>query len=443
MRIVIIGAGQIGSFLAKNLSEEHDIIIIDKNKDTVERIKETLDVFAILGEGDNPAVLKEAEVEKAEVVIAVSGDDRTNILATLYSQSIGVPRIIARIDDMRYLEYPSFLKKPDILVVNTGTIVAEKITGLISTPFAWKAETFAKGKVQMLKLKVEEGAPLVGKKLSELGSPKAWIFVAISRNGKIEIPSGETELRAGDYIFAFGIPSVLERLEALLGVKEEKVDSVIIVGGGGKVGTKVAKNLSELGISVKLIEHDRERAKEIAEELPDVMVFNGDATDSETLKEAGVSSADYFLALTGDDENNVLSALLAKHLGAKRATVLYYKSDYINVIEAIGVDRAISVRLATANEILSLLRIGGVAHVALVEEGKAEVLEFDITKDTKIAGIALKDVGFPPGAIVGIVARGNDIIIPRGDYVPMVGDRLVVFALPQAVKKVEKIFSIQ
>ncbi|GIW47436.1 MAG: Trk system potassium transport protein TrkA [Deltaproteobacteria bacterium] len=442
MRIVIIGAGQIGSFLAKNLSEEHDIIIIDKNKDTVERIKETLDVFAILGEGDNPAVLKEAEVEKAEVVIAVSGDDRTNILATLYSQSIGVPRIIARIDDMRYLEYPSFLKKPDILVVNTGTIVAEKITGLISTPFAWKAETFAKGKVQMLKLKVEEGAPLVGKKLSELGSPKAWIFVAISRNGKIEIPSGETELRAGDYIFAFGIPSVLERLEALLGVKEEKVDSVIIVGGG-KVGTKVAKNLSELGISVKLIEHDRERAKEIAEELPDVMVFNGDATDSETLKEAGVSSADYFLALTGDDENNVLSALLAKHLGAKRATVLYYKSDYINVIEAIGVDRAISVRLATANEILSLLRIGGVAHVALVEEGKAEVLEFDITKDTKIAGIALKDVGFPPGAIVGIVARGNDIIIPRGDYVPMVGDRLVVFALPQAVKKVEKIFSIQ
>lgn len=372
MRIVIIGAGQIGSFLAKNLSEEHDIIIIDKNKDTVERIKETLDVFAILGEGDNPAVLKEAEVEKAEVVIAVSGDDRTNILATLYSQSIGVPRIIARIDDMRYLEYPSFLKKPDILVVNTGTIVAEKITGLISTPFAWKAETFAKGKVQMLKLKVEEGAPLVGKKLSELGSPKAWIFVAISRNGKIEIPSGETELRAGDYIFAFGIPSVLERLEALLGVKEEKVDSVIIVGGGGKVGTKVAKNLSELGISVKLIEHDRERAKEIAEELPDVMVFNGDATDSETLKEAGVSSADYFLALTGDDENNVLSALLAKHLGAKRATVLYYKSDYINVIEAIGVDRAISVRLATANEILSLLRIGGVAHVALVEEGKAK-----------------------------------------------------------------------
>jgi trk system potassium uptake protein TrkA len=442
MRIVIIGAGQIGSFLAKNLSEEHDIIIIDKNKDTVERIKETLDVFTILGEGDNPAVLKEAEVEKAEVVIAVSGDDRTNILATLYSQSIGVPRIIARIDDIRYLEYPSFLKKPDILVVNTGTIVAEKITGLISTPFAWKAETFAKGKVQMLKLKVEEGAPLVGKKLSELGSPKAWIFVAISRNGKIEIPSGETELRAGDYIFAFGIPSVLERLEALLGVKEEKVDSVIIVGGG-KVGTKVAKNLSELGISVKLIEHDRERAKEIAEELPDVMVFNGDATDSETLKEAGVSSADYFLALTGDDENNVLSALLAKHLGAKRATVLYYKSDYINVIEAIGVDRAISVRLATANEILSLLRIGGVAHVALVEEGKAEVLEFDITKDTKIAGIALKDVGFPSGAIVGIVARGNDIIIPRGDYVPMVGDRLVVFALPQAVKKVEKIFSIQ
>ena len=438
MRIVIIGAGQIGSFLAKSLSQEHDIVVIEKEKDTVERIKETLDVLTIQGEGDNPAVLKEAEIEKADIVICVSGDDRTNILSALFSHSHGIQRVIARIDDPRYLEYPALLKRPEILIVNTGTIVAEKITGLISAPFAWKTETFAMGKIQMLKLKIEESAPIIGKKLAELGPAKSWIFVAVSRNGKITIPTGETRLKAGDYVFAFGIPSVLQRLKELLGVREEKVESVVIVGGG-KIGSKVAMNLCEHEISVRLIENDPNQARRIAEDLPSVLVFNGDATDSETLKEASVASADYFIALTGDDEDNVFSALLAKNLGAKKATVLYTKPEYIEVIEAIGVDRAVSVRLATANEILSHLRIGGVTHVALVEEGKAEVLEFEVNTNTKILDCPLQKAGFPHGAIVGIVSRGSEVIIPRGDYKPLLGDRLIVFSLPEAVKNVEKI----
>jgi trk system potassium uptake protein TrkA len=440
MRIVIIGAGQVGSFLAKGLCNEHDMVVIENNKETVERVKETLDVLALHGEGDNLSLLREAEIEKAEIVLAVSGDDRTNILASLLSDSLGVPRTIVRIRDINYMEYPTLLKKPGILVINPASIISEKISALISTPFAWKTETLAMGKINMLKLKIEAETPIVGKKLSELGPPESWIFVALSRNGQITIPKGETRLMAGDYVFAFGIPSVLQRLKELLGVEEEKVESVVIIGGG-KLGRTVAKTLYERGISVKLIESNSERARITAEELPNVMVFMGDATDTETLKEAGVASADYFIALTGDDENNVFSALLAKNIGAKRVMVLYTKSDYIDVIEAIGVDRAISVRLAIANEILSLLRLGGVAHVALVEEGKAEVLEFEITKKTKILGSSLQEAGFPSGAIVGIVVRGNDVIIPRGDYKPLVGDRLVVFALPGAVKNVEKILS--
>jgi trk system potassium uptake protein TrkA len=438
MRIVIIGAGDVGTFLAKGLSDEHDIIIIEKNKDRVERIKETLDVLVIHGDGDNPSILEEAEIEKADIVLAVSGDDRTNILSSHLAHSFGISRVIARIDDPNYLEYPKLFKRPEIFTVNSGAILAEKITSLISAPFAWRTETFAMGKIQMFKLKIEEETPIVGKKLSELGPPKAWIFVAVSRKGKITIPTGDTELKAGDYIFALGIPSVLARLQELLGVKEKGIESVVIMGGG-RLGRSVAKNLSGLGISIKLIESNPERARAIAEELPDILVFNGDATDTETLKEAGASSADYFIALTGDDENNVLSALLAKNMGTKRSIVLYTKADYINVIEAIGVDRAISMRLVAANEILSCLHLGGVTHVALLEEGKAEVLEFEITKNTKILGTQLKEANFPNGAIVGIVVRGNDVIIPRGDYKPVVGDRLIVFALPEAVKKVEKI----
>ncbi|HEX3037156.1 MAG TPA: Trk system potassium transporter TrkA [Thermodesulfobacteriota bacterium] len=438
MRIVIVGGGAVGTFIAKGLSNEHDIVIIEKNKETFDRIHETLDVLAIYGNGDDLAVLREAKIEKADIVLAVSGDDRTNILASLLSHSLGVPRIIVRVRDVNYLEYPVLLKRPEIFVVNPAAIISEKIANLISAPFAWKTETFVMGKIQMLKLKIEEDTPIIGKKLSELGPPKSWIFVAISRKGKIKIPTGETELKEGDYVFAFGVSSVLEKLKELLGVKEEKVESVVIVGGG-RIGRSVARNLRELGISVKLIESNPQRARDVAEELPHVMVFNGDATDSETLKEASVPSADYFIALTGDDENNVLSALLAKNLGAKKAAVLYTKSDYIDVIEAIGVDRAVSVRLSIANEILSLLHIGGVAHVALVEEGKAEVLEFEIKRETKIVNVPLREVDFPRGAIVGIVARGNDVIVPRGDYAPLVGDRLVIFALPEAVRNVEKI----
>jgi len=209
--------------------------------------------------------------------------------------------------------------------------------------------------------------------------------------------------------------------------------------GCGRLGKGAAKALTKEGIKVKLIDSNSEKARQAAEELEKVRVFKGDATDSDALKEAGVDSADYFLALTGDDEENVLSALLAKNLGAKRTTVLYTKPDYIDLLETIGVDRAISVRLALANEILSLLHIGGVAHVALVEEGRAEVLEFNITNETRLSGIPLQEAHFPEGAIIGIALRGDEVIIPRGDYAPQPGDRVIVFSLPEAVKKVESI----
>lgn len=438
MRIIIVGGGAVGTFLAKNLCEDNDVIVIENDKETYERINATLNVLALHGEGDDPSVLKSARLDEAEVVLAVSGNDRVNILASILSHAMGVPKILARIDNPNYTEYPVLLNRPEIFTLNPSTIFAENITNLLGAPFAIKTETFAGGQIQMLKLRVEENAPIVGKRLSELGPPIAWIFVALSRKGEITIPKGDTVLEKGDFIFAFGIPTDLERLRALLGVGEEGVKSAIIVGAG-KLGKMVARNLVKLGISVRLLEIDPEKARAAAEELNGVGVFQGDANSAETLKEIGVAHTDYFIALTGDDENNVLSALLAKNLGAKKTVVLYGKSDYIGVIESIGVDRAISVRLATANEILSYLHLRGVAHVALVEEGKAEVLEFIITKRSKILGVPLREAKFPRGALVGIAISGNKIIIPNGDYKPMVGDRVIVFSLPEAVKHVEKL----
>jgi len=438
MHIVIIGAGQVGSFIARNLSIEHDILVIERDKETAEKLRESFDVIVIEGNGEDISALKEAQIEKASILLAVSGDDRTNIMASFYAASLGIQKIIVRIRNPNYLGYPKLLKDADISVVHPWAIISEKITSLIGSPFAWKTETLAMGKIKMFKLKVEDNTPIVGKTLANLGPPKSWIFVAVSKNGNISIPTGETKLESGDYVFALGVPGTLGKLKELFDVHEKEIKSAVVVGGG-RLGRGAAKILSKNNISTKLIESNPERARKAAEDLDNVLVFKGDATDAETLKEAGIESADYFIALTGDDENNVLSALLARNLGAKRTTLLYTKPDYIDVIEAIGVDRAISVRLSVANEILSLLHMHGVANVALVEEGKAEVLEFDINSETKILGTPLKDIHFPSGAIVGIVLRGEEVIIPRGDYVAALGDRVIIFTLPEALKKVEKI----
>ena len=385
MRILIIGVGEVGSFLAKELSKQHEVVVIDSDQDKTQKINESLDVLSIVGEGDNPNILKKAEIEKADILLAVTGNDKANILASLVGLSFGIKKIVTRIRSHEYLQYPEILNKSEISVVNPGDIISEKLYGLISSPFAWKTESFAKGKVELFKLRVEDDTPIVNKKLSDLGSAESWIFVGIARDGRIEIPSGETVLKSGDFIFALGVPSVLKKLKELFNLKVDRINSVIIVGAG-RLGRKAALNLHEKGINVKLIESDPEKARYAAEELAGVTVFNGDATDSETLDEAGVTSCDYLIALTGNDEQNVFSALLAKNMGIKRSTVIYTKPDYIDVLEAIGVDRAISVRIAVANEILSLLHLGGVAHIALLEEGRGEVLEFDVNKETKILG---------------------------------------------------------
>lgn len=440
MRILIIGVGEVGSFLAKELSKQHEVVVVDSDQDKTQKINDSLDVLSIVGEGDNPNILNKAEIEKADILLAVTGNDKTNILASLVGLSFGTKKIVTRIRNHDYLQYPEILNKPEISVINPGDIISEKLYGLISSPFAWKTESFAKGKVELFKLRVEEQAPIVNKKLADLGPAESWIFVGISRDGNIEIPTGETILKTGDFIFALGIPSVLKKLKELFDLKVDTINSVIIVGAG-MLGRKAALNLSQKGIKVKLVESDSEKARVAAEELSDVTVFNGDATDSETLDEAGVSSCDYLIALTGNDEQNVFSALLAKNMGIKHSTVIYTKPDYIDVLEAIGVDRAISVRIAVANEILSLLHLGGVAHIALLEEGRGEVLEFDVNKETKILGTSLSKAQIPKDCLVGICIRKDEVLVPSGDFVPQLNDRLIIFALPNAIREIEDMFS--
>ena len=438
-RILIIGLGQVGNFLSKELSKSQEVVVIEKDAELIAKAKETQDVLAIEGNGDDPAVLRQAEIEKADVVLAVTGDDRTNILASFIAHASGVKKIVAAVKNAKYAEYEGVIENSNISVVSSSGIISEKISALISAPFAGRVEFFASGQIELLKLRVHQGVPVINEKLRNfVSSPRNWTFVGLQREHRITIPRGDTELRPGDFVFALGVPSALEKLKKLFNLKIQKVNSVIIVGGG-MVGCEVASALHEKGLSVRLIESDHDRARVAAEELVGVMVFEGDGTDLGILKEAGVEKSDYLLALTGDDENNVLSALLAKNLGIDRCTVLYTNPDYAEVLEAIGIDRAISVNMAVANAILNSLHLGGEANISLLYEGAGEILEFDVNEHTKILGVALSECKMPHDSVIGVCMREGKPIFPGGDFVAQVGDRLVVFSLPAAVQKVEEI----
>ena len=257
MRILIIGGGKVGLFIARELSEQHEIVVVEKNVKNANKIKDNYDVLTVIGDGDDPSILREAEIEKAEVMLAVSGDDRTNILASIIGHSFGIKKIITRIRSPHYLEYPKILNESEIEVINPGTIISDKIYSLIAAPFAWRTESFAEGKIELFKLRVEEDTPIVNKKLSELGPAESWIFVGVSRDRKIFIPTGDTVLQPGDYVFALGVPHVLKKLKELFNLKLEKIHSAIIVGAG-RLGRIVGSKLHDKGISVKIIEADSE-----------------------------------------------------------------------------------------------------------------------------------------------------------------------------------------
>ena len=439
MKIVIIGGGEVGTFLAGELCKDNDVIVIEKEKNSVTRIGDTYDVLSIEGDGKDPQILKQHAVE-ADVSVSVTGNDETNILSCLLLSSFGIPTVIARVGNPEFLNYPEHLDKKNIFIINAGTIISKRISGLIGSPFAWRTEKFAQGKIRLFKLKIEENTPIANQKLSQLGAAENWQFVALSRNATIHIPKGETQLNVGDYVYALGNPEKQDRLKELLGLKEEQLETVIIMGGG-RIGKRVATSLAEEGFTVKLLESDTERARVVAEDSPDILVLNGDGSESDVLKEAGIDSADYFLSLTGDDEKNALSALLAKSMGAKRVLILYNKSDYMNLIGEIGIDRALSEKVETANEILKILRIGKVEKISLVAEGDAQVLEFEIGEEAEILNVPLKDAKLPENSIIGVVIRGDDLILPRGDFEASVGDKLVVFALPEAVDQLESMLS--
>ena len=440
MKVIIVGATKTGFHIAQNLSNEgHSIVFIDNREEVLHQATNSLDVLTILGDGSSHRVLEEGGIKGSDFFTAVTNDDRVNILASLLAKVYGVPKVVVRISDPEHLDNPLLLKEKGLYTVYPEKVVADKIAQLIEVPFATLSEVFGEGRVRILKLEVKKGSALEGKKLGELERLSSWILIALSRGGKLTIPRGDTLIQAGDYVIGLGIKEALKELERLVGPPEPRTKRVVILGGG-RIGYYLLKELSGRGIFLRLIETSSQRSLELAQELSHVLVFKGDGTSGEVLKEAGVEEADYFVALTRDDEINVLASLCAKNLGCKKVIILSRKRDYTPIVEKVGIDVAINPPLAAASEVMRYIRGEKVLSLSLLEEGKGEILEVLVKEDSKIAGKVLRDTAFPEEALIGAIVRKHNIIIPRGDTTILPNDRVIVLTLPQAIKKVEKLF---
>ncbi len=447
MSILIIGGGDIGATLAHRLAAERkNVVVIESNEDRVAELREVADVQLVHGSGSNPAVLHAAGLEEAEMFIAVTDSDEINIVSCMVaSRDAVIPTKIARVRDPDLAQaVPGiFGDHPLDLNINPEEEAAQIVRKTLRVPGAVRVFEFAQGKVQVVVFALDAPCNAVGVNLIEL-KQKLGIdcnVVAIQREGSMMIPEARTSLQLGDLIYAAGRPDALASLANLLG-KPEVDARRIVISGGGNISYYLARMLEAEDIVPKIIEPDAARCKYLAERLERSVVLQGEGTDPELLREENIESTDAFLALTRDEENNILASLLAKRSGAGRVMALVNKLSYASLVSAIGIDAVVSPNLAAVSAILHFIRKGKVVSVTDVGEGGAEALEIVALETSELVGKPLREAGLK-GAVVGAIVRGDEVRIPFGDDVIEAGDHVVIFARRSAIPRLERQMAVQ
>lgn len=451
MKVIIIGAGVVGHTIAKRLSSEaQDVVIIERDEKRIKEISESLDVKVIHGSGSNPKVLMDAGVEQSDMVIAVTDSDEVNMIACLIAGSQSrVPKKIARIREPDYVNYTQIFEKDYLDLdfnINPEKAAAERILKIIEVPGAVDVAEFAESKVKLVGIKLTPTCGAVGQKLKDLKDlhpDHRVIIVAIYRGSETIIPNGGTVLLAGDLVFAVTVPAEIPNLVQLLGRKEKTGNKIMLVGGGD-IGFHLAQWLEKKGFSVKVIERNEKRAEFIADRLNKAIVIRGDGTDQNLLMEENVMDIDTFIAVTNDEEANILSSLLAKRLGANRCISLIDKPEYLSMVSTIGIDVGVSPRLASVSGILQFVRRGKILAVTQLMEERVEAIETVAMETADIVSRPLKEIKFPQGALIGAVVRENgDVVIPEGETLIQPGDKVIIFTLAKAVSKIEKMLMVK
>lgn len=426
MKVIVIGDGSLGYSLAESLSADggNYVTVIDKSAGTKGRTTGSLDVRYVKGNGASAGTLADAGVSETDLLIAVTSGDETNMVCSLIARRLGASHTIARIRDPEYADELSLIKE-DIgldLVINPERAVAGEIARLLEFPPAVSVETFARGRVEMVEIKVAAGMPIEDMPLKDiphrLGS--SVLIGAILRGGHVLIPRGEDVILEDDTIYIVGHPSMVYRFCSQIGIKARKVESVM-VAGGGRIGYYLAKSLDEAGMGVKVIESRHERCVEIAGLLPRALVINGDCSDSALLKAEGIVGMDAFVSVTDKDEENLLTALLAKRNGVPKVIAKTDREDYADMLGDAGIDNLVSPKAITADYILRFVRglqnAAGSTVNALyrIVGGQAEAIEFSAGGSAWVLGKPLKDLPIAPDVLVMAIARDGAVIIPHGD----------------------------
>lgn len=452
MKIIILGAGQVGTSLANNLSlEANDISVVDVNHAKLAQLQDRLDLRTVMGHCSHPDVLIRAGVEDADMIIAVTNSDETNIVACQIAHTLfRTPTKIARIRSSSYLKQPKLFSNQSIpidVIISPEQLVTEYISQLIEYPGALQVLDFAHGRVQLVAIEAFEGGPMVGHAVRTLHEHVPGVkarIAAIYRAGHAILPDGDTIITAGDEVFFIAAHDAIRVTMRELRRIEKRVRRVLIAGGGN-IGKRLARAL-ENNYQIKIIERNPARTQILSETLSHTIVLQGTAADEELLMEENIDSTDVFVALTNDDEANVLSAMLAKRLGARKVMALINRTAYVDLLEGSTIDNAISPQQATIGSLLAHIRRGDVEMVHSLRHGAAEAIEAVAHGDrgsSKVVGRTIQEVKFPPSTRVCSIVRGNEVIAPHHDTVIHSEDHLILFVVDKRdIPVIERLFQV-
>ncbi len=449
MKILVLGGGAVGTLVAQRLIRaNNEVTIVENDPVRCTALEDSVDAKIVQGDASSIKTLESAGLINADMLIAVTRKDSVNVLGCLIAQAFSNVRIkVARlrtheVDRWRSI-FGSKLLGVD-LVIHPDSETSERILQIIGLPGVSDIVQFSEGRVKLFGMTVEKGSWLDGIRIAELdqSDPSVGFLVAmIFRERRVIIPRGDDMMEAGDHIYVVVPESHLEAAFEFMGVKrQDKVERVFIIGGK-QLGIEVALRLEKLGVHVKLFERDLDRCEKIASIIKDTVVVHADGTDQRILIEENVRGIDAYLALTGDDEVNIIASLLAKRLGSKKGIALVNRIDFLPMAQLLGINSTFSTRLVVVDRILQFIRKGNVVSVTTFREEEAEAIELVATPGSKFVGKALRDVRLPQGALVGAIVRPTgEIIIPRGDSVISLDDQVIFFCLESLIPKLEKAF---
>lgn len=453
MKVIICGAGQVGFNIARHLaSEQHDVTVIDQSPELIAKIQGSLDVQALVGHASQPDMLEKAGAADADIIIAVTLFDEVNMIACQVAHSLfDVPTKIARVRAQSYLKpmWQDLFSRDNMpidVIISPEIEVAQAVLRRLEVPGAFDMVPFCDGLVRAVGVRLREDCPVVDtplRQLTELFPDLNIIVTTIIRDGKLIIPSSNDQLLVGDNIYFVAEEKQVERALSVFGRDEEEARRIVIVGGGN-VGAFIAKRLidNDSKIQVKIIESNEEKAREIAKAIPKAIVLNGDALAMEIQQEANVKAAETIIAVTNDDKVNILSSLLAKQAGCRRAITLINNHTFGPLTYSVGIDAFVDPRQTTVSSILQHMRRGRIRSLQNIAGGAAEVLEAIALETSPLVGKPLREIRLPAGIIIGSIIRNGKVIVPRGGSIIKPNDIVVIFTRLEMIKKVEELFSV-